>query len=216
MEDNTPFWHDQYLSPTAAQNLSSHSASFCSSMLFEELFRNISFLHGFLASEIHSCEEVGVLIRRMLLLELACVVVLPCLWMSTCALEIRCCPPSIFLTGNIETITRIPCVVIPLWEFSQHFRRNASTLSRPGTNDPIHKNTGRTTRLLCSLGARSPSARALLLVLTITCWNSGSKIQSDFLTPSPEKTPPKTPPILIARIPKGWSLGLIEIRSFQF
>ena len=59
----------------------------CPSMLFEELFRNISFLHRFLASEIHSCEEVGVLIRRMLLLEL--VVVLPCLWMSTCALEIR-------------------------------------------------------------------------------------------------------------------------------
>ena len=77
------------ISPTAAQNLSSHSASFCSSMLLEELFRNIYFLHRFLASEIHSCEEVGVLIRRMLLLELACVVVLPCLWMSTCALEIR-------------------------------------------------------------------------------------------------------------------------------
>ena len=49
----------------------------------------IFLLHRFLASEIHSCEEVGVLIRRMLLLELACVVVLPCLWMLTCALEIR-------------------------------------------------------------------------------------------------------------------------------
>ena len=24
----------------------------------------------------------------------------------------KCCPPSIFLTGNIETITRIPCVVV--------------------------------------------------------------------------------------------------------
>ena len=66
------------ISPTAAQNLSSHSSSFCLSMLFEELFRNISFLHRFLASEIHSCEEVGVLIIWMLLLELACVVVLPC------------------------------------------------------------------------------------------------------------------------------------------
>ena len=33
--------------------LSSHTASFCSLMLFEELFRNISFFHRFLESEIN-------------------------------------------------------------------------------------------------------------------------------------------------------------------
>ena len=78
---------------------------------------------------------------------------------------------SMFFPENIETITRIPCVVIALWEFSQHFRRNASTLSRPGTNDPIHKNTERTTQLLCSLGARLTSARALLAIFP----NTGSE-----------------------------------------
>ena len=48
---------------------------------------------------------------------------------------------------------------------------HACKLSRPGINDPIHKNTGRTTQLLCSLGARSTSARALLAIFP----NTGSE-----------------------------------------
>jgi len=48
---------------------------------------------------------------------------------------------------------------------------HACKLSRPGINDPIHKNTGRTTQLLCSLGARLSSARALLAIFP----NTGSE-----------------------------------------
>ena len=42
------------------QDTSQATASFCLSMLFEELFRNISFFHRFLAPERHSCQKVGV------------------------------------------------------------------------------------------------------------------------------------------------------------
>ena len=51
------------------QDTSQATASFCLSMLFEELFRKISFFHRFLAPERHSCQKVGVnvLIRQLLL-----------------------------------------------------------------------------------------------------------------------------------------------------
>ena len=60
---------------------------------FEELFRNISFFHKFLAPERHSCQKVGVniLMRRMfffLLLLLWCRG-LALLWMWTCAWKSR-------------------------------------------------------------------------------------------------------------------------------
>ena len=42
------------------QDTSQATASFCLSMLFEELFRNISFFHRFLPPEKHSCQKVGV------------------------------------------------------------------------------------------------------------------------------------------------------------